>query len=608
MADIAKIAQKVEALRRAAQERDGRMQDVLDVRNGKLDDIMPGTLPEAWPKPIVANWIDTAARQLAENLAHLPSVNCASGVMTSDKAKKRAAKRTKIAYSYVIDSDLRKKMPVACDWYVSYGLMPIIVEPDFETGRPIMRFDNPMKSYPQWDLRGRLISYTKVWREEAWKLAAKFPEHAHEILGRKDDPFSRGASQDSLLEVIKYCDKNQYVLYMPERDNLVLMEMPNEFGKVPVVVACKPTYDDQPRGQFDDAIWVHMARARMALLGLQATQQVVKAPLAIPTDVQKIPFGDDAIIRTNSPEKIRRVGQDIPTAAFQQGAMLEQEIMRGTRTPAAATGDIQASIITGKGVEALGGGYDIQIATGQTMIGRALEEAIELCFEMDEKFWPNVNKTISGVVNGTPFSEDYRPARDIDGDYTVNVSYGFASGMNPNQALVFLLQLRGDQDISRDFLQRQLPMDVDVTQMQAQIDNEQVTDALKQGIFAMLSSVGIMAQQGMDPTEVLRRSAAIIEMREKGIPMHEAILKAFEPPKPPKNAASAAATGEGGGGEGGSGVPFGINPSTGAPGGVAPGQAGMGMGGKPDMQTLLAGLSAGGRPQLSSSVRRQVPA
>ena len=84
------------------------------------------------------------------------------------------------------------------------------------------------------------------------------------------------------------------------------------------------------------------------------------------------------------------------------------------------------------------------------------------------------------------------------GNHQVQVSHGFASGLNPNQALVFLLQLRGDQQVSRDFVQRQLPMDIDITQMQAQIDIEQVEDALKQGVFGLLSSAGIMVQQGME--------------------------------------------------------------------------------------------------------------
>jgi len=610
--DITRIAKRVEASRRFYQERDARHMTVYDVRSGKIDNVMPGTMPDIWPKPIVANAIDIAARQMAENLAPLPAINCANGVITSEKQRKYVAKKTKIAHHYVESSRLRAKMTQGCDWYLMYGMMPFVIEPDFTTGAPVIRIDNPMKAYPQFDLQGRVISYAKVWREEAWRIADKFPQYSEAILGRPFGPVAE-IQPDSMLECIKYCDKDSYVLYLPERSNLVLMDTPNLFGKVPVSIAQKPSYDDQDRGQFDDIIYPYLARARMALLGLQGTQRNVRAPLAIPPDIQKVPFGDDAILRTREPDKIRRITTDLPVHAFQQEAVLQEEIRQGTRTPAAATGDVQASIITGKGVEALNGGYDTQIADGQHHIGAALEQAIALCFEMDEKFWPSHEKSIQGMVNGTPFNERYVPKKDIGGDYTVNVSYGFAAGMNPNQALIFLLQLRGDQDISRDFLQRQLPMDIDVNAMQAQIDNEQVTDALKQGVFSMLASMGIMAQQGMDPTMILHQAATIIDQREKGVPMHQAVLKAFQPPPAPPGAAAGAggagapAGPEGSGGPGG-GVPFGMNPGTGMPGGTAPGQAQMGPGGRPDLQTLLASLSANGRSNLSAGIKRTVPA
>jgi hypothetical protein len=604
MAGIDQIARRVEALRRDAQERDARHQTVFDARSQKIDNIAPGSMPDAWPRPITANIIDTAARQLAENLAPLPSINCAPGVVTSERQKKRVAKKTKIAYSYVIESNLKAKMPQGCDWYLMYGSMPIVVEPDFAAGRPRLRFDNPMKTYVEYELSGKVRSYTKVWRESARKLAAKFPEHAQAILGG-DQPYGRQTQGDTELELVKFCDSAQYVLYMPERKNLVLLVTENRFGKPPVAVAQKPTWDEQDRGQFDDVIWPMLARNRMAMLGLQATQQTVRAPLAIPTDVQKIPFGDDAVIRTNSPEKIRRVGTDMPQAAWQQDALLRQEVMSGTRTPASATGDVDASIITGRGVDALNGGYDIQVATGQLVIGHALEQALELAFEMDEKFWPEAKKSISGVINGTPFEESYTPSKDINGDYRVSVSYGFAAGMNPNQALIFLLQLRGDQLVSRDFVQRQLPMDVDVASIQAEVDKEQTTDALKQGVFALLSSIGIMAQQGMDPTMLLTNAAKLIELRER-MPMHEAILTAFQPEPQPE----AVVPGAPGGpveGQGPGGLP-GVSPTTGLPQGIAPGQAQMGPGGEPDVMSLLAGLTSSGKPTASASVKRSVPA
>ena len=604
--DMETVVRRVTALRANHAERDARHQTVYDVRANRIDRVQPGSLPDAWPKPIVANTIDTSARQLAENLAPLPAINCATGVTTSDRAKKFVAIKTKIAYSYVIDSALKPRMPQGCDWYLTYGSLPIVVEPDFKDGKPRIRFDNPKGSYPLFDLWGCVIAYARVYREKAHVLAAKFPAAADQIY-RKGTMGQRITADDALLEVVKYCDKDNWILFMPERQNLILSTTPNEFGKVPVAVAVKPSFDEQDRGQFDDVIYPHLARARMAMLALEATNQTVRAPLALPTDVQKISFGDNAVIRTNSPEKIRRVGQDMPVAAFQQEQVLDQEVMRGTRTPASATGDVHASIITGQGVNALNGGYDVQIATGQAVIGHALEQALMLAFEMDEKFWPDATKTVTGVINGTPFQQTYTPRKSIAGDYRVSVSYGFASGMNPNQALVFLLQLRGDQLVPRDFVQRQLPMDIDVTALQAQIDNEQVVDALKQGVFAMLSSIGIMAQQGMDPTQILRNAARIVALREKGMPMDQAILKTFEaPPTPP---ASQAAGGPGGpGSEGSPGPLMGQSALTGAPMGVAPGQAQMGPGGRPPMQDLLAGLTSSGSPNLAASVRRRVPA
>lgn len=606
MADVQVIHQRVAALRRHYAERDARHQTVYDVRTQKLENIQPGSLPDAWPKPITANAIDIAARQLAENLAPLPSINCASGVLTSDRAKRFVARRTKIAYGYVIESRLKKMMPQGCDWYLTYGSMPIIVEPDFKEGRPRLRIDNPMGTYPQYDLWGKLVSYTRVWREECQSLAAKFPEQAQAIYGKSWDG-KRVASDETMLEVVKYQDKDTFLLYMPERSNLVLDEVANSFGKVAVAIADKPSYDAQQRGQYDDAVYPHLARNRMAMLALEATNQAVRAPLAIPPDTQKIAFGDNAVIRTSRPRDIVRVGQDIPAAAFQEEAMLADEVQRATRTPASATGDVHASIITGQGVSALNGGYDIQVATGQLIIGFALQEALELAFEMDEKFWPDSQKTVSGVINGTPFEQTYTPSKDIAGNHRVSVTYGFSLGMNPSQALVYLLQLRGDQLVSRDFVQRQLPQELDVAQMQAQVDIEQTTDALKQGVFGMLASIGIMAQQGADPTQLLRNVAKIVSLREKGTPMNEAILQTFEVPPPPPSSGGTSKPGAPGS-EGDQGAPFGISPTTGSPMGVAPGQAQLGPGGRPDLQTLLASLGSNGQPDLRASVQRRVPA
>ena len=51
----------------------------------------------------------------------------------------------------------------------------------------------------------------------------------------------------------------------------------------------------------------------------------------------------------------------------------------------------------------------------------------------------------------------------------------------------------------------------------------------------------------------------------------------------------------------------GINEATGLLRGVAPGQAGMGAGGRPDLQMLMANLGADGNPNLTAGVSRRLP-
>jgi hypothetical protein len=560
--------------------------------------------PDIWPKPIVANFVDTTARDLAEVTGIAPSINCESALQVSNTAKKFAGKRTKIAHSYFDASNLAIQLVSGADRYYTYGFVPFVVEPDFTTRTPHILLDDPMGVHYTLDLLGCVTHYAKVWREKALDLAAKFPDYASDILGEDGTGGDRAE-----LEVIRYIDKDVQVLYLPERSNLVLTEVPNRLGKVPVYVAERPGLDGQMRGQFDDVIWVQLARARMALLGMEAVEKSVGAPLAVPQDVQTMTFGGDAIIRSNSPDKIRRVGVELPQGAFAESQLLESDMRAGSRVPQARTGEIDASVVTGRGVQALMGGFDSQVKTAQMILGHALGKALQIAFEMDEKFWPGLKKQIRGVANGAHFEETYTPSKDIAGSYTVDVTYGFAAGMDPNRALVFLLQLRGDKLVPRDFVQRQLPMDVDVVQLQQLVDTEETTDALKQGVFGMLASIGIMAQQGMDPTQLLVKTASIIEDREKGMTYHDAVLKAFAPPKPPGGASipgEAPATGPGSE-SAPSGLPPGMQAS-GLPFGIAPGQAEMGQGGRPDMQTLLASLGSSGQANVSAGVARRLPA
>src|SRR4030095_9777709 len=109
---------KVENLRGASRERDQRQRDVHDVRSGDIDTVIPGAMPDPFPRPIVANEIDINARDIAEVMGQMPSINCSSSIQTSDRSKKFASKRTKIAHHYVQVSHLQAgEMVRHCDHY-----------------------------------------------------------------------------------------------------------------------------------------------------------------------------------------------------------------------------------------------------------------------------------------------------------------------------------------------------------------------------------------------------------------------------------------------------------------------------------------------------------
>jgi hypothetical protein len=588
------VAKKVEALKDAARERDQRQRDVRDVRSGDIDTVVPGSMPDPWPRPVVANMVDLAARDTSEVMGQMPSINCTNSLMTSDRSKKFSSKRTRAAAHIVLESRLQAGEQIKlADHYLTYGMGVYVVEPDFERHMPIIRVESPMGAYPEFDVFGCLRSYSRCWREQAITLVAQYPHIRSAIVktdgyGKEDPSWS---NRD--IEVCKYMDKEIMYMYLPEHGDMLLVDpMPNPFGEIPISPAVRPSFDGEIRGAYDDAIWVYLAKSRMAMLGLEAAEKSVRAPIAVPRDLQRMVFGSDSILRTDNPEKIRRVGVDMPQYAVQEEQVLEREMRMATRSPQARSGNVDASIITGKGVEALMGGFDTVVTTGQQVIGQALKRALEISFRMYEKFWPDEKQTIRGLVQGTPFEDSFTAAKDINGNYTVDVSYGFAAGQDPARAIVALLQLRGDQLVSRDFVQRQLPMEVDVAQMQVQIDQEQMSDALKQGVQAAMAAIPQMALQGMDPIQPLTQMAELMKMRERGVPIQDAVLKAFTPKEAPQGPQNPLEAMMGGSPQGGpAGAP-------GAPQGAPQGQ---------DVMQMLASLKGGGQANMNVRTRREQP-
>lgn len=590
---IEQVSEKVRRIKDASRTRDSRWNDLLKIRQGEIDQVFPGMFSDDFPKPMVANFIDVAARDISEVIAPLPTFSCMTTDSTSDKARAKADKRSMIAAGYRDSCNLQTKMYSGADLYVTFGVLPFIIEPDYDGQRPMIRLESPMGTYVEFDRFGKLLSYTKHYFKTVRDLINEFPELEWGIRDKYEK-----RSSERRIDMYRYQDKDQTFLYLPSRNNLVLVHSENEIDEIPVVLAVRPGVDDETqRGQFDDIMWVQVARGRIASLQLEAAQKSVAAPIALPSDVTTMEIGPDAVIRSSMPEKIRRIPLEVPTGVFQEAQELDHELMVGSRYPQGRLGQQSGSIVTGKGVQALMGGFDTQVKTAQAILAEALRKVMFICFKMDETLWPKVKKEVRGINAGAPYEITYTPEKDIQGDYYCDVTYGLMAGLDPNRALVFGLQARGDGLISRNFLRAQMPWDLNVTMEEEQVEVEKLRDSIIGMLGGIAGALPQMVLQGQDPTKILAGMGKIIKGRQEGRQLEELVEEAFAPepqPQTPPGVEQNAGQAPMMGGPGAPMAPPGASPSGANPNAQIP-----------PMESLLAGLSGGGNPSLAASVTRR---
>jgi len=588
MAEFAReIGAYAEHLKKANSQRDQRMRDVYMVRTGRSDELFAGLFPQDWSKPVVANTIDVVAQDLSESVGTLPTFAAAGDSILDESKRSRADKLTKVVNFYVHSSNIGLEAIKGSDRFITYGFIPIRVEPHYEEQRPHITFDDPMGTYYEKDRFGRVSAYCRIFRKRASELAAMFPEYAS-IIQPRNTPW--GEPDDPHLDVVRWWDDEYETMLLPDRDGLVLARATNHLGRIPVSIAERPGVTDKPRGAFDDILWVWAAKAKLALLSLEAAQKSVEAPIALPQDVQELSLGPDSIIRSQEPEKIRRISLEMPNSTIMEGKILDDELKFGSRFPEVRAGVSDSSIVTGKGVQALQGGFDNRVKTLQVMLGAAMTDSLSMALELDEKIWPSVNKTVESTANGTPYELRYTPKDAIRGNYRVNYEYGVTAGMDPNRALVWSLQGLGAGLFSKSFVRRQLPVSMDVLEEEKIMDVERLRAAALASVEQYAAAIPALAAEGGDPMMVVQAISEVIQARKKGTPIEEALAEAFEPEEVAQEEQADALAGQAG-----QPAPFpeaaGMpNPETGA---------------APTMQQLLSGLRGDGSPTMAARTMTQ---
>jgi hypothetical protein len=600
-ADLAGIPERVQALKARYAARDQRVAEVQAIRRGNFEAIAPDLFNDQWKRPIVANLVDTTARDTAAVLAPLPTFNCSAASGLSEQGKKFADKRTKIVRNYIQSSEFELQMLRGADQYISYGMMLLCVEPDFETNTPRIAVEDAVGAYPVWDSKGRTVELARIYMRDYFSLLADYPQ-----LKNKRERFPTGIHANNRVQVVKYVSKSRILMYLPDFGDMILEDVANPLGECYYVAIQRPGLDDEIRGAYDDVIWVQLARHRIQMLLMEGVDKAVRAPLVVPPDAGDIALGPDAVITTQGGVgSVGRARLDMPSQAFGAVDQLKSEQQLGAMSPESRMGQMDASVITGRGVQQLMAGFSSQIASAQAAFKSAMRRAVMLCFKMDETIFADVTKEIRGNDAGVPYSITYTASKDIRGDYTVDITYGFAAGLDPNRALVFLLQADGAGLVSKDYVRRNLPTDLNAVDEEKKIAIEHSREAILQAFSALAQSIPQMAASGADPSGIIAQQAEFITLMGKGKSVEEAASIVMAPPPPPPDAAPADAPPGADAGPGG--PPQGFDSASGMPAGLKPGIATEGPGGRPDIQQFFAGLTSAGAPNLGAYVSRMNP-
>lgn len=591
MYDAKTIAGRVELLRMRNVARDQDYRKLIAIRRGDYDSVAPGLFNTSeFDKPLVANLIDTTARDIAEVMAPLPSVNCHSAALSNESDQKRQDKRSMIANSYLQNSRLQDQMFGGADRYGSFGFMAYVVEPDFDEKMPVVRVDDIPTSYYTQDYRGRVCEYAAVYRVATDALCRQFPSEELGLRAKLETRYGRFGS-DHMVDVVRWYEKGQTCLVLLD-PTIILVRVENLTKECPVRIVERPslTSSSGPKGQFDDVIWVQVARALVAVYTMDAIEQSVHAPIAAPKDVDSINIGPFEVMQSDNPTQVGRVNLQLPPGLFPEQTMLAQEQRLGSRYPEGRSGNIDASIITGQGVQALMGTFDTQIQTFQRLNASALEDVVAMCFEMDERApWANEKKTRRIKDNGAPREFDYTPSRDIAGNHTVDVSYGAIAGLDPNRGLVFMLQALAGGLLSKQTAMKSLPVDMNPLAETRQIQMEQMDESIAAAMAQLPLAIPQMAMAGADPVNLVLQIVKARELVQKGKSPAEAIQEVFVPKEteqaPPPTPLEQAQ----GAGEGPAALP------------------GAGTGGASDLLMMLSGTTPSGKPNLQANVSRMLP-
>jgi len=346
----------------------------------------------------------------------------------------KAERIEKLLYAIGDASQLSRRHGEAAFDIALYFATVWMVRWDKELDHPLIVGRSPKGCYPITKRHGdELAACIFMWEEFADELAENVPESAS-LLGAEH------ARRNQKVDVIEYIDTDSYQLVIGGKSkNISPWGGKHNLGYVPVAITAGGHIRGElfPPGAIDQLVAVndHLNRFQTkwgdALEGVLFGWHDIEGPGANEVVLNRTPGG---VTRITDPDTHHTYKQ--PQAPPREVFAQLQEIQSFMRThamwPTSASGESDASVITGKAVSRLQGVMASMAAEADDNLGRDLSRCNSWALQMMEQYRPKKKFVLySGApltalsAPGRPsgFTVEIIPERDIQGYYRNELVY-----------------------------------------------------------------------------------------------------------------------------------------------------------------------------------------
>jgi hypothetical protein len=327
---------------------------------------------------LVHNVLQEVCVKYQTYLAPLPMIRVPTDNPESTQARAKATLKERVLYGLWAEGDMASVFR-DLGWFLPlFGQAYIGAFPDFDNNviRPILRSPENAFPIPSFDPSGT-SGVIFSWKVRESTLKRDFPNYNAEEANPRKGRFKRGQDPDPEIELMEFCDGTEWrrwggqqELNGVQHDYGFCMFEPVKFINVPGEV--------WGHGAVEQAVsMVEMGNALGSLI-FEAALQNVYPPMVVvnPTKVgEEIPTGAGAVIAVNEGGSVSYLSS--PNGGLLASSQLLREneriIKQSTGVNDANFGNVDASVITGKGVNALeGAGMGGMIEMVQGSLGGAI--------------------------------------------------------------------------------------------------------------------------------------------------------------------------------------------------------------------------------------------